>query len=103
MEINELIGIGLREAHFADVLRGQPKVGWFEALADNYFASGGIALRQLEAVRQDYPLALHCVGMSLGSVEPRDYGYLTSVKRLAERYQAIRISDHLCFTAIGGR
>ena len=95
------VGIGLREAHVADILRDQPGIGWFEALADNYFSSGGLALRQLEAVRRDYPVALHCVGMSLGSVAPPDYDYLAVVKRLAERYQALWISDHLCFTAVG--
>ena len=100
--MKELLGIGLREAHFTDILHGKPDVGWFEVLADNYFAPGGMARRQLESVRRDYPLALHCVGMSLGSVDPLDHGYLASVKRLAERYQAIRISDHLCFTAVGG-
>lgn len=91
----------MREAHVADILRDKPRVGWFEALADNYFAEGGAALRQLEAVRRDYPLALHCVGMSLGSVESPDYGYLEKVRRLNARYQALWISDHLCFTAVG--
>ena len=97
-----LVGVGLREAHFRDVLRDRPPLGWFEALADNYFAPGGIALRQLEAVRDDYPLALHCVGMSLGSTDPPDYDYLATVKRLAERFEAVRVSDHLCFTSVGG-
>ncbi len=101
MQLKDPVGVGLREAHFADILYHRPRVGWFEALADNYFADGGAALCQLEAVRRDYPLALHCVGMSLGSVAPPDYAYLAAVKRLAERYQALWVSDHLCFTAVG--
>lgn len=96
-----LVGVGLREAHVADVLRDKPPLGWFEALADNYLAPGGPALHGLEMVRRDYPLALHCVGMSLGSVGPLDYDYLAAVKRLAERFDALWISDHLCFTSVG--
>ena len=95
------VGIGLREAHIDDILRRRPKVGWFEVLADNYFASGGMAPHQLEEVQRHYPVALHCVGMSLGSPEPPDYEYLAAVKRLAQRYQALWISDHLCFSAVG--
>ena len=98
---DKLVGLGLREMHVADVLRDKPDLGWFEVLTDNYFASGGIALRQLEAVRKDYPVALHCVGMSLGSVDPPDYDYLAKVRRLARRYQAMWVSDHLCFSAVG--
>lgn len=99
--MNGRVGIGLREAHIGDILRHRPDVAWFEVLADNYFAHGGIAPYQLEQVRQNYPLALHCVGMSLGSVDPPDYEYLATVKRLAQRYQALWISDHLCFSALG--
>ncbi len=99
--VKDPVGVGLREAHVADVLRDKPALGWFEVLADNYFAPGGVALRRLEAVCRDYPIALHCVGMSLGSVGAPDYAYLATVRRLAERYQALWISDHLCFTAVG--
>ena len=96
-----LVGVGLREAHVADVLRDKPALGWFEVLADNYLSPGGPALHGLEMVRRDYPLALHCVGMSLGSVGPLDYDYLASVRRLAGRFEALWISDHLCFTSVG--
>ena len=100
--MNDLIGVGLREAHVADILRDKPRLGWFEVLADNCFAAGGAALRHLEAVRRDYPLALHCVGMSLGSVDPPDRDYLTKVRHLADCCRALRVSDHLCFTSVGG-
>ena len=98
--MNNPVGIGLREEHFADILRDKPPLDWLEVLADNYFSDGGIALRQLDETCQDYPIALHCVGMSLGSVEPLDYDYLTKVKHLANHYQALWISDHLCFTTV---
>ncbi|MBT8438203.1 MAG: DUF692 domain-containing protein [Gammaproteobacteria bacterium] len=35
---------------------------------DNYTAKGGLLPAQLAAVRDYYPICLHCVGMSLAGV-----------------------------------
>ena len=34
-------GIGLRAQHHLEVLSESPKVAWFEAHSENYFAAGG--------------------------------------------------------------
>jgi uncharacterized protein (UPF0276 family) len=57
----------------------------------------------LQAVREDYPVTLHGVGMSLGSTDPLDRGYLEKVRSLARRIEPAWISDHLCWTGVGGR
>ena len=92
------VGLGLRSNHIEHVLREQPDVAWFEVLMDNHTAKGGLIPVQLAAVREHYPLTLHCVGMSLAGVEPLDMHYLSTVRRMMHDYCPEQISDHLCFT-----
>ena len=98
--INEIagVGLGLRSQHIDEVLLTQPDVPWFELLTDNHMAPGGLIPIQLEAIRGDYPITFHCVGMSLGGTDPLDMEYLLGVKTLIERYQPSLVSDHLCFS-----
>lgn len=96
-------GIGLRALHLKQVLEEKPRVAWFEVHSENYFASGGPTLGALEAVRKCYPLSLHGVGMSLGSAGDLDPVHLARLKSLVERTQPAAISEHLCWSAIGGR
>ena len=95
------VGIGLRTLHIERILDQKPAVPWFEVLMDNHTARGGLIPRQLEAVREHYPLSLHCVGMSLAGVDPLDMRYLETVKRMVYEYTPIQVSDHLCFTHHG--
>lgn len=96
-------GIGLRTCHIEQVLREHPPVPWFELLADNHLATGGLVPAQVEAVRAEYPLALHCVDMNLGGSDPLDLEYLGKIRDLRDRCEAAWVSDHLCFTAVDGR
>jgi uncharacterized protein (UPF0276 family) len=95
--------VGLRTCHVAQVLEQRPAVPWFELLADNHLAAGGAAVAQAEAVGAFYPVTLHCVGMNLAGVDPLDRAYLERVCSLRDRTEAAWVSDHLCFTALGGR
>jgi hypothetical protein len=40
--------------------------------------------------------------LSIGSVDPLDLDYLADVKRLTQRVGPLWVSDHLCWTAVGG-
>jgi hypothetical protein len=46
---------------------------------------------------------MHGVSMSIGSTQPLDRAYLQAVKALASRLQPAWISDHLCWTGVGGK
>jgi uncharacterized protein (UPF0276 family) len=63
---------------------------------------GGNPLHWLEKLRHDYPIALHGVSLSIGSIDPLDADYLASLKALMERIQPMWVSDHLCFTGLRG-
>ncbi|NEQ38286.1 MAG: DUF692 domain-containing protein [Okeania sp. SIO3I5] len=93
-------GIGLRSVHYQYILSQKPKVNWFEVLSDNYFCAGGLPIFHLEKIRQDYPVTLHGVGMSLGSTDPLNLDYLTRLKNLAAKVEPDLISEHLSWISV---
>ncbi len=97
-------GLGLRPEHYAafraDTRAARPRVDWLEIISENYLVPGGKPLAHLDAIRADWPMALHGVSMSIGSTDPLDEGYLRQLKALADRVQPGWISDHLCWTGV---
>jgi uncharacterized protein (UPF0276 family) len=96
-------GIGLRRDHYLHILEAHPQVDWFEILSENFMVSGGRPLEVLDGVRARYPLVMHGVSMSIGSTDPVRRDYLRELKALAHRIEPAWISDHLCWTGVGGR
>jgi hypothetical protein len=96
-------GVGLRTPHVREVLATHPPVAWFEVHSENYYADGGPALAALLRIRADYPLSLHGVGMSLGSADPLDRSHLAKLARLVARTEPTLVSEHLCWSGVGGR
>jgi len=64
---------------------------------------GGRPLRMLDEARAAAPLVLHGVSMNLGSSDPLDAAYLDDLAALCRRFEPAWISDHLCWTGVGGR
>lgn len=95
-------GIGLRHPHTREMLARRPCLAFLEVHSENYFGAGGPPHHYLERLRADYPLSLHGVGLSLGSDDPLDSGYLRQLKALVARYQPSLVSDHLCWSPAGG-
>ena len=96
-------GVGLKSEHYRTILETRPDVGWFEVHPENYMLEGGPPLRYLEAIRADYPLSLHGVGMSLGSCEPPPRDHLDRLGTLVERFEPFVVSEHLSWSRIGER
>jgi hypothetical protein len=93
------VGAGLRSVHFPHLLeRPRVAVDWFEALSENYMDSEGRPLEVLLKIREDFPIALHGVSLSVGGVEGPRPGYLERLRTLADRVEPFLITDHLCFT-----
>lgn len=95
-------GVGLRVKHYAEVLDTAPAVEWFEVISENFMVPGGRPLHTLERVRQRYPIVLHGVSLSIGSTDPLNEAYVRQLQDLARRVQPAWISDHLCWTGVGG-
>jgi uncharacterized protein (UPF0276 family) len=64
-------------------------------------AGGGAPQFYLEKIRADYPVSLHNVGMSLGSVDALDWQHLKQLKTLIERIEPGLISEHLSWSSFG--
>jgi uncharacterized protein (UPF0276 family) len=94
-------GVGLRFRHHRAVLDERPAVAWFEVHTENYMG-GGPATRYLDAIRADYPVSLHGVGLSLGSADGLDAAHLARVRDVAARVQPGLVSEHLAWSVTGG-
>ncbi|MBE0623105.1 MAG: DUF692 domain-containing protein [Burkholderiales bacterium] len=101
-EPHQGFGLGLRPKHYQDFLDAPQSVDWLEIISENYMIQGGKPLAMLDAIRPDYPVAMHGVSMSLGSVQELDRDYLARLKQFAQRIQPMWISDHLCWTGVHG-
>lgn len=95
-------GLGLRVEHYEEIFAGDPRVDWFEALSENYMVDGGRPLENLARVRERWPVVLHGVSLSIGSVDPLDRDYLRRLRQLADAVQPAWVSDHLCWTGVDG-
>ena len=96
-------GLGLRTAHYSDFVSRPQRVDWLEIISDNYLVPGGKPLAMLDAIRDRYPMAMHGVSMSIGSIDGPDRAYLSRLRALSDRVRPLWISDHLCFTGVNGR
>ena len=94
-------GIGLRFQHHREMLERPPAIGWMEVHPENYMG-GGTPLAQLTAVRRDYPISLHGVGLSLGSAEGIDPRHLQRLAELVERIEPGLVSEHIAWSVSGG-
>jgi uncharacterized protein (UPF0276 family) len=95
-------GLGLRPDHYEAILQQSPKVDWFEIITENYLVPGGKPIYFLNQIRDQYPLVMHGVSLSIGSTDPIDWDYLKAVKELAQRIEPMWLSDHLCWTGVNG-
>jgi uncharacterized protein (UPF0276 family) len=101
-------GVGLRPPHYQRVIEADRAVcaravDWFEIISENFMVEGGRPLRVLEGVRARFPVAMHGVSLSIGSTDDLNLTYLEALGTLADRLQPAWVSDHLCWTGVGGR
>ena len=91
-------GVSLKAQHYRTILETRPDMGFFEVHAENYMGAGGPPHRYLTAIRQDYPLSLHGVGLSIGAALDLDRDHLARLKELIRRYEPGLFSEHLAWS-----
>ena len=96
-------GLGLRTQHYNDFIAEPQPVDWLEVISDNYMVDGGKPLAMLDQIRANYPMVMHGVSMSIGSVNGLDKEYLRKLKLLEQRVEPMWVSDHLCWSGVHGR
>ncbi len=96
-------GVGLRSAHYRDLLATLPPLAFLEVHSENFFGEGGQPHWYLTQLRQQYAVSLHGVGLSLGTTDELSLTHLSKLKKLIQRYEPALVSEHLCWGAVGGR
>lgn len=95
-------GLGFKPEHFAAIRADAPRVGFFEVHAENYMGAGGAPHAQLTALRADYALSIHGVGLSIGGADGLDRDHLRRLRALCDRYQPESFSEHLAWSSHNG-
>lgn len=95
-------GLGLRPTHYTSILENQHPVDWFEIITEDYLVDGGNPLYFLNRIRENYPIVMHGVSLSIGGIDPLNQEYLKKLKYLADRIEPAWVSDHLCWTGVHG-
>ncbi|MEL6887275.1 MAG: DUF692 family multinuclear iron-containing protein, partial [Pseudomonadota bacterium] len=94
-------GVGYKPPHFND-LRGDPgPVTWLEVHAENYMGDGGRPHAQLRALREDFAISVHGVGLSIGGEGPLDPDHLARLKHLVDWLDPASFSEHLAWSTHG--
>lgn len=100
--MSKQMGLGYRAPFASDLDAGHPDIGWLEVITENYLWDRGTRRADLFKLREHYDLALHGVSLSIAAPEEHDEEYLLRLKAFVEELQPVRISDHLCWSSIGG-
>ena len=92
-------GAGLKTAHIDQILADPYRIGFLEVHAENYMGDGGPAHRALTAIRSEFPVSVHGVGLSIGSESGIDPVHLERLARVVERYEPGMVSEHLAWSS----
>lgn len=95
-------GASFKPQHFAAINAAPQAIGFFEVHAENYMGAGGPPHAMLSRLREDYPLSLHGVALSIGGAEPLDEDHLQRLAALCARYDPQSVSEHLAWSRHGG-
>lgn len=101
LDVPASAGIGLRSPHIEQFLRRRPAIGWLEVHAENYMGRSANA-EVLDVLRTEYPLSVHGVGLSLGSMNGIDRDHLERLRAVCDRYNPSLVSEHLAWSSAGG-
>lgn len=88
------LGLGYRGALAAFIDGHRTQLDFLEITAEHFFD----APEQAEHLRRRYPLAVHGLGLSLGTPGPLDGAYLERFMNVCKHAKPVWISDHLAFT-----
>ena len=83
-----LAGTSFKHEHLSAILASGRQDGFFEVHAENYMGAGGQPHDALTRIRNDYPLSLHGVCMSIGGPQPLDRAHLERFKTLSRALRA---------------
>jgi uncharacterized protein (UPF0276 family) len=96
--VRGLAGTSFKHQHLPAIIADGRQDGFFEVHAENYMGAGGPPHAALARIRQDHPVSLHGVCMSIGGPQPLDREHLGRFRALVERYEPALVSEHLAWS-----
>jgi uncharacterized protein (UPF0276 family) len=94
-------GVGLRLPHLSEVAAGASRAAWLEAHPENFLGVPH-ARELLLRVRHRHPIALHTVGVSVGSATGVDRAHLARIRDLVDAVEPFLVSGHLAWSMHAG-
>jgi uncharacterized protein (UPF0276 family) len=91
-------GTSFKPQHLPAILAEGSRRDFFEVHAENYMGAGGLPHAALARIREDHPVSLHGVCMSIGGPQPLDLAHLARFRALVERYEPALVSEHLAWS-----
>lgn len=95
-------GLGLRDELAAALVPHRDRIDFLEVVGEHFFDPTDDARRSLDALAERFPIVVHTIGLSLGSVEPPSDGDLDALARVVRSTRAPWFGDHLSYTRAGG-
>lgn len=94
-------GVGLRLPHLAEVAATTPAAAWLEIHPENFLANPH-ARELLQDIARRYPMSVHTVGISIGSVDGIDRVHLARLRQLVDDVDPVFVSGHLAWSTHQG-
>jgi hypothetical protein len=79
----------------------RPEAGWLEIHPENFLANPH-ATELLLSLRDQYPISVHTVGISIGSADGIDRTHLIRLRALVDAVDPVLVSGHLAWSSHGG-
>lgn len=97
------VGLGLRRENIDDLLARRPEnIGCLEIAPENYLGTGGKLYRKFRQLQEIYPIVVHGLSLSVGSLAPLKKDFLKDLKRFLKTHDLPWMSDHLCYSSVFG-
>ncbi len=97
-------GLGLRRAHFDDLLAEIPaQISFMEVAPENWIEVGGRGGKQFRAIAERIPLVCHGLALNLGGLAPIDEIFVGRIKQFLAIHEVRYYSDHLSYSADHGQ
>jgi uncharacterized protein (UPF0276 family) len=95
-------GIGVRAAFLDELLDDSSGFEFFEVITEQFLDAGAEASRVLGRLAARAPIVLHGLSLSIAGTDPLDLVYVRRLRRLADRFEARWVSDHLSWSGVDG-
>lgn len=94
--------VGIGHPCLGAVSEARPPVRWLEIQTERVLNAGGPLHRVLEALSQAYSLSLHGMGVSLGSTDELDYGYIKRLRGILNQYRPALLCEYAAWESAAG-